>query len=394
MKPLKAHPAADVFPMMNQSDLEGLAADIKRNGLQNPIVLSGNQILDGRNRLQACKIAGVKPAFTQWKNGKDPVDWIISQNLHRRHLNEDQRAIVAAKLREELKRDFQTERAKRAAKSRWKCLSQAPGDKHRDSRVIAAKLLNVSRSKVGQAIEILQHKDLAEKVATGQTTLALARRIVFQRERESVIVQANKRPKSECRLEHCDFRKLLPTLHDVDLIVIDPPYSRSELPLFEPLAILASKALAPQGTLAVMTGQSYLPEYVASLSTHLEYRWTLCYAMPQGSAPNVWPRKANPFWKPILIYQLKGAKPKQWIKKDIVTAGQLDKNLHPWQQDLDGFRQIIEMLSEPGNLVVDCFLGSGTTALAAMQAEGGRRFVGCDVDLAAVRGARGRLGRR
>ena len=178
MKPLNAHPAANVFPMMNQSDLEGLAADIKRNGLLNPIVVSGKLILDGRNRQRACEIAGVKPTFTRWKNGRNPLDWIISQNLHRRHLNEDQRAIVAAKLREELKRDFQTERAKRAATSRWKCLSPTPGDKHGDSRVIAAKLLNVSRTKVSQAIEILQHKDLADKVATGQTTLSLARRII------------------------------------------------------------------------------------------------------------------------------------------------------------------------------------------------------------------------
>src|ERR1017187_4786194 len=230
MKPLNAHPAANVFPMMNQSDLEGLAADIKRNGLLNPIVISGKLILDGRNRLRACAMAGVKPTFTHWKNGRNPLDWIISQNLHRRHLNEDQRAIVAAKLREELKRGLLTERAKKGSAARWKCLSPTTGDKHGDSRVIAARLLNVSRHKVSQAIEILQHKDLAEKVATGQTTLNLARRIIFQRERESSIVQTHKH-KSECRIEHSDFCKLLPSLHDIDLLVIDPPYSRKDLPL-------------------------------------------------------------------------------------------------------------------------------------------------------------------
>lgn len=392
MKSLKPHPAADVFPMMSQPELECLAADIKRNGLQNPIVLLGHLVLDGRNRLRACKLAGVKPRFVQWNNGKNPVSWVISQNLHRRHLNEDQRAIVAAKLREGLKQDFLIERAKRAASARWKCLSPTGSDKHGDSRVLAAKLLNVSRHKVGQAIETLHYRDLATKVANGQTTLGMARRIISQRLRESAVVRTQRRVKSECRIDHDDFRNFLPRLHDVDLIVVDPPYGRPFLPLFEPLSRLASEALSPQGTLAVMYGQSYLPDCYASLARHLEYRWTLCYLLLQGSAPMVWQKKANPFWKPILVFQRKGSKPKTWIRKDIVTAGKLEKNLHPWQQDVGGMRQIIEMLSAPGDLVVDCFLGSGSSGLAAMEAEGGRRFAGCDLDSEAVKRARARLG--
>ncbi len=377
---------------MYQGELESLAADIKQNGLHNPIVIAGNQILDGRNRLKACEIAGVTPTFTEWNNGHDILGWIISQNLHRRHLNDDQRAMIAARLREGLKKELQKVRANKAAHTRWKSLPPTPGDKHGDSRVQAAKMLNVSRSKVGQAIKILPNKDLAEKVASGQTTLKQAKRTILQQEREAQIVEAHRDLKTECRIEHCEFQKLLPTLHDVDLLVIDPPYAKTYLPLFDSLGNLAAKALAPQGTLAVMVGQSYLPEYYASLSKHLDYRWTLCYLMPQCSAPMIWQRKANPFWKPVLIYQRKGSKPEEWIKKDIITAGELEKDLHPWEQDVDGFKQIIEMLSDPGDLVADCFLGSGTTALAAMEAQGGRRFIGCDVDLEAVNVARKRVG--
>jgi 16S rRNA G966 N2-methylase RsmD len=300
--------------------------------------------------------------------------------------------MVAAKLREELRRDFLTERAKRAAGARWKCLSPTAGDKHGDSRVLAAKLLTVSRSKVGQAVEILRYQDLAAKVASGQTTLGMARRILAQRFRESAVVKTMRGGKSDCRIEHDDFRNFLPKLHDVDLIIVDPPYSKQFLPLFEPLSYLASKALSSQGTLAVMCGQSYLPACYATLSKHLEYRWTLCYLLAQGSAPMVWQRKANPFWKPIVVFQRKGSKPKSWIRKDIILAGKLEKTLHPWQQDVDGTRQIIEMLSAPGDLVVDCFLGSGSSAMASMAAEGGRRFVGCDVDGDAVKRARARLG--
>jgi hypothetical protein len=54
------HPAALVFPEMSPADLDGLVEDIKQNGLAHPIVrTSEGVVLDGRNRLKACKIAGI-----------------------------------------------------------------------------------------------------------------------------------------------------------------------------------------------------------------------------------------------------------------------------------------------------------------------------------------------
>jgi DNA modification methylase len=67
----------------------------------------------------------------------------------------------------------------------------------------------------------------------------------------------------------------------------------------------------------------------------------------------------------------------------------VEKTLHHWQQSLDGFTEIVQRFTEPGDLVVDPFLGSGTTALACLQL--GRRFVGCDIDAGAVAIARRRV---
>ncbi|MBQ4818899.1 site-specific DNA-methyltransferase [Aquimarina sp. MMG016] len=53
------------------------------------------------------------------------------------------------------------------------------------------------------------------------------------------------------------------------------------------------------------------------------------------------------------------------------------KRLHPTQKPLDLFREIVKKHSNPGDLVVDPFLGSGTTAIAAL--ETGRQFQGCDI---------------
>lgn len=94
---LQPHPLADLFPLMAADELQRLADDIKANGLRDPIVTLGGQILDGRNRYKACRMAGVEPKAEVFC-GTDPVAFVVSKNLHRRHLNESQRALVAASL--------------------------------------------------------------------------------------------------------------------------------------------------------------------------------------------------------------------------------------------------------------------------------------------------------
>jgi DNA-binding transcriptional regulator YhcF (GntR family) len=89
------HPAAEIFPMLSNSELEELAEDIKKNGLLNLCTLAPDgTLLDGRNRIAACKKAKTKPLFTI--TDIDPVTFILSQNNRRRHIKPGQRAIVAA----------------------------------------------------------------------------------------------------------------------------------------------------------------------------------------------------------------------------------------------------------------------------------------------------------
>ena len=91
------HPFANIFPMLIESELKELAEDIRFNGLLNKITLYENKILDGRNRYEACKIANIKPEFIILKD-IDPLQYVISNNLKRRHLNASQRALIAADL--------------------------------------------------------------------------------------------------------------------------------------------------------------------------------------------------------------------------------------------------------------------------------------------------------
>ena len=93
----KFHPACLLFPRLPEEELQSLADDLKQNGLRDDIVTLNGKILDGRNRLKACKISGVVPKFVEWEWEGDgsPLAWVISKNLMRRHLTASQRAVVA-----------------------------------------------------------------------------------------------------------------------------------------------------------------------------------------------------------------------------------------------------------------------------------------------------------
>jgi ParB/RepB/Spo0J family partition protein len=98
VKKPKIHPVADLFPMMSEEELDELAEDIKANGLQFPIIVDEDGVLiDGRNRYEACRRAGVEPTF-ETLDGQDPVAFIISANINRRHLTKGQQAMVIAKV--------------------------------------------------------------------------------------------------------------------------------------------------------------------------------------------------------------------------------------------------------------------------------------------------------
>jgi hypothetical protein len=55
------------------------------------------QVLDGRNRLKACEMAGVAPDHCVYP-GVDPIGFVLSANLHRRHLDTSQRSMVALRV--------------------------------------------------------------------------------------------------------------------------------------------------------------------------------------------------------------------------------------------------------------------------------------------------------
>lgn len=153
-----AHPAADLFPMMTAEELEALGADMLKHGQREEIVLFKGQILDGRNRYRACLAKGINPRFRE-ERPADPLAFVASTNLHRRHLDASQRAMIAdslAKLRD----------GERKGGASQDAATQAE----------AAKLLDVGRTSVQRARFVREHgvPNLTEAVKKGEVPVKRA----------------------------------------------------------------------------------------------------------------------------------------------------------------------------------------------------------------------------
>jgi protein gp37/ParB-like chromosome segregation protein Spo0J len=208
------HPAADLFPMVDGAEFAELCADIKERGLHQPITIwTDGTLLDGRNRLLACYETHQEVVLDRYE-GSDPVQFSLSANLHRRHLNAGQRAFVALKVRELLQpaaRDRIAAAGRSAAPgrpaekasadlrdlSKPKAATQPPlpsRSEERKTTAQAAKAVGASTRSVEQAARVAKvAPDLLPQVQAGTMALDKAHREAQQRERQ----QAASRPQPE-----------------------------------------------------------------------------------------------------------------------------------------------------------------------------------------------------
>lgn len=388
------HPAADLFPLLDGDELRELVDDIRANGLHEPVWLwddpeRGTVLLDGRNRAKACETAGV-PIRTQQYRGDDPIGFSVALNLKRRHLTTGQKAFVALQVEPLYAAEAKRRQGARTdLKAPENLVADLPQGKSRER---AAKIAGTSGRAVAQAKRVADAApDLAEKVKAGQMAIDRAERVIRDREAEQRRVNQARREAAREGLPSTvdprpgDFREVLADLRGINAVITDPPYGFEHLPLLDDLAAWADKILAPDGVLAVLFGQTYLPEAYRRLDGHRPYRWTACY-LTSGPGYVSHQRRVQSNWKPLLIY---GGDSRF---ADVVRSEGLDaaaKENHRWGQDYAAFHTIIERLTQRGQTVVDPFMGSGTTLLAAHAL--GRHAIGCDIDPEAVNRAKERL---
>lgn len=198
------HPIAALFPLMSDTELDQLAADIKTNGQRIPVVLHEGKILDGRNRARACALAGVDPRYEDWSGDGDPIEWVISVNLHRRHLNETQRAMVGARAKglfEEAAKERQEEGRSAGGKSKAGRAQICAEARPRKAAADAAALASISPRSVESASRVLSAgvPALAAACDSGKIAVSLAADVsklpAPEQKRIVALVEDGKKPK-------------------------------------------------------------------------------------------------------------------------------------------------------------------------------------------------------
>lgn len=183
MKTITSHPYADIFPMMTEDEADALADDIKKNGLRAPIVRYCDKVLDGRNRLIACKKAGVEPMFIDHEgDDASALALVISLNVQRRDLTPGQRAISAARM--------------------WGLNGYSKGgrpgkEKPSQTETVSVKdvasRFHVSSNSIQQARDLLKDApDLAVLVSSQVESLASAHQQLEDRQKEQAYRERNK----------------------------------------------------------------------------------------------------------------------------------------------------------------------------------------------------------
>lgn len=163
------HEFASMFPLLEGEEFDQLVADIKEHGQREPIVMLNDMVLDGRNRYLACRRLGIAPRMRDFNciDG-DPLNYIWSQNVSRRHLTEAQRAMAIAKRVKFLEKG-------RVEPQRETMVGQLADqvDTAPISEAQAAEIANVSVRSIGRAKQVLNYgtKEDIDAVARGKMKL-------------------------------------------------------------------------------------------------------------------------------------------------------------------------------------------------------------------------------
>lgn len=149
---LNLHPLCTLFPRLAGAEFDALKADILANGQREPIVVHEGLVLDGGNRYRACIEAGIEPLLKEFV-GADPVAFVLSANLHRRHLTPGQQAAIVASAQD------------------WTRAQSAGGDRKSDQS--ATLHLDSVGDRAAQSGASVRTQKMADKVAKASPELAM-----------------------------------------------------------------------------------------------------------------------------------------------------------------------------------------------------------------------------
>lgn len=411
---ITANPNYRILPDLTEEEYEALKASIAEVGVLIPIETDENGItLDGYHRVRACEELGIvdyptitRPGLTE----EEKRAHIIELNAVRRHL-------TPAKMRELillLRRDGRSTRsiAKTLTTSKStvsRALADCPGDdlglpstvkgedgknhpvRKRRTAVFSKNATETARSLV--VLGQLDPNDLPNQMLDARGVAKLGRKV--EGEKRVAELLATYPPQTyDGNLELdtvrcCDIRDLDIPADSVDHILTDPTHDEDSVALYGILAELAARVLKPGAYCIAYTSNWHLPEVIEAMGRNLEYVWAYVELQPQSDLPihqkHLWGKH-----RILLVFKKAGQTARrEWVPDAISTAR--EKGFHEGQQAEATPRLYIPAYTYPGDVVLDPFVGDGTTAAVCKAL--GRHFLAFDKDPVAVAATLDRLSR-
>lgn len=295
---------------MEGAESAALVADIKANGVRESIVVFRGQIVDGRNRFLAAQQLGIKCPTREYKGKKSELlAFVISANLHRRHLSESQYAMIAARIAD-MRQGERTD-------------IEPSGNLQKVSRGQAAELFGVSPESVTMAKKVISTAtpEVVKAVDGNQLAVSVAAQLAdqppeFQRRvvKKLATRAANSSAEALRQVRREDMETSLNSIEALearalagkyDVAVIDPPWPMDmierdtrpeqvawDYPVMDVTEIAdevgsnLSKHLAENAHVFLWTTQKFLPHAFSLLDQWgLAYDCTLVWHKPGGFQP-------------------------------------------------------------------------------------------------------------